>query len=38
MMYIKRVLLEWFLNFFDKKFVLLGDKFASGSGIKKENI
>ena len=25
-------------KFFDKKSVLLGDKFASGSGIKKENI
>ena len=25
-------------KFFDKKSVLLGDEFASGSGIKKENI
>ena len=31
-------LAQMVFKFFDKKSVLLGDKFASGSGVKKENI
>ena len=36
MMDTKEVLLQWFINFFDKKSALLADKSASASGIKNE--
>ena len=31
-------LLQWSINLFDKKFALLADKSACGSGFKNENI
>ena len=38
MMYIKGVLLQWFINFFDKKSALLADKSASCGAVKNENM
>ena len=35
---VKGVLLQWFIIYLIKRFVLLADKCASGNEIKKENI